>query len=92
MGDIQTGYRAYPLFLFEHLSCFTHRYGFEVEIVVRTLWGGVAVQSVPIRVYYAPAGQRCSHFHKLRDNVRVSLLNTHLTLRGLCTLAAPGAG
>lgn len=81
--DIQTGFRAYPLFLFENLSCFMRGYGFEVEVVVRALWGGVPVSSVPIRVYYAPAEERQSHFHKLYDNVRLSLLNTHLTLRAL---------
>jgi len=79
--DIQTGFRAYPLLLFERLSHLTRRYGFEVEVVVRALWGGVPVRSLPIRVYYAPPGERHSHFHKLYDNVRLSLLNTHLTLR-----------
>ncbi len=79
--DIQTGFRAYPLFLFENLSCIMRGYGFEVEVVVRALWGGVPVCSVPIRVYYAPADERHSHFHKLYDNARLSLLNTHLTLR-----------
>jgi uncharacterized protein (DUF2062 family) len=79
--DIQTGFRAYPLLLFERLRCWTRRYGFEVEVVVRALWAGIAVRSVPIRVYYAPPAQRQSHFHKFYDNLRLSLLNTHLTLR-----------
>jgi len=81
--DIQSGFRAYPLRLFERLHCLTRRYGFEVEMVVRTLWAGARVVPVNVRVFYPPAGQRCSHFHKVRDNVRVSLLNTHLTLRAL---------
>jgi uncharacterized protein (DUF2062 family) len=81
--DIQTGFRAYPLVLFDGLPTLTRRYGFEVEIVVRALWGGMSVRSIPIRVYYAPVGERCSHFHKFYDNLRVTLLNTHLTVRGL---------
>lgn len=83
VGDIQSGYRAYPLALFKQLPFLSRRYGLEVEIVVRALWGGAEVHAIPVRVFYAPAGQRCSHFHKLYDNLRVSLLNTHLTFRAL---------
>ncbi|MCP4450378.1 MAG: DUF2062 domain-containing protein [Planctomycetes bacterium] len=79
--DIQSGFRAYPVFLFEQLKCLGQRYDLEVEIVVRTLWAGVSVTHVPVRVYYPPKKQRISHYHKLRDNLRLSLLNTHLTIR-----------
>jgi uncharacterized protein (DUF2062 family) len=81
--DIQSGFRAYPVALLERLPCRAQRYAFEVEVVVRALWGGVEVREVGVRVYYPPAAQRCSHFHRLHDNVRVSLLNTFLTLRAV---------
>ena len=81
--DIQSGFRVYPVSLLERLPCRSQRYALEVEVVVRALWGGVEVHEVPVRVYYPPAEQRCSHFHKLHDNVRVSVLNTLLTLRAL---------
>ena len=81
--DIQSGFRAYPLAMFEHLSCWSQRYAFEVEVVVRALWGGVKVHEVGVQVHYPKPGQRNSHFHKVRDNARVSLLNTHLTIRAL---------
>jgi uncharacterized protein (DUF2062 family) len=81
--DIQSGFRAYPLAVLERLSCRSRRYAFEVEAVVRALWGGVKVHEVGVRVHYPEARQRSSHFHKLHDNVRLILLNTHLTLRAL---------
>jgi uncharacterized protein (DUF2062 family) len=81
--DIQSGFRAYPVWLFERLSCRSQRYTFEVEVVVRALWGGVKVHEIPVRVHYPQREQHESHFHKLHDNVRLTLLNTHLTLRAL---------
>ncbi|MCL5279314.1 MAG: DUF2062 domain-containing protein [Planctomycetes bacterium] len=81
--DIQSGFRAYPVVLFEALPCLARRYAFEVEVVVRALWGGVPVHEVPVHIHYSPADRRGSHFHRVWDNLRLTLLNTHLTLRSL---------
>jgi uncharacterized protein (DUF2062 family) len=81
--DVQSGFRVYPVALLEALPCLTRRYAFEVEVVVRALWGGVSVQEVPVHVHYSPAECRSSHFHKLWDNLRLTALNTHLTMRSL---------
>jgi len=81
--DIQSGFRAYPLFVLEHLPCRSKGYGFEVEVVVRALWGGLGVRAVDVRVHYAQPRYRNSQFHKIRDNLRLALLNTHLTLRAM---------
>ncbi|MDI6448624.1 DUF2062 domain-containing protein [Anaerobaca lacustris] len=81
--DIQSGFRAYPLSAFKRLRCRAQAYAFEVEIVVRALWGGVKVHEVPIHVHYPKPGQRVSHFHKFYDNARLALLNTHLTIRAI---------
>lgn len=81
--DIQSGFRAYPIAALERLSCRARRYAFEVEVVVRGIWAGLKVHQVHIRVHYPKPQQRSSHFHKLYDNVRLTLLNTHLTLRAL---------
>jgi len=81
--DIQSGYRAYPLAVIEHLSCRSRRYAFEVEVVVRALWGGVKVHEVGIQVHYPKPEHRSSHFHKLWDNLRLVVLNTRLTVRSL---------
>ena len=81
--DIQSGYRAYPVELLRELRTFTRRYAFEVEIVVRALWAGRPVRGVPIRVFYPSKAERVSHFGALRDNVALSVLNTHLTIRSI---------
>lgn len=81
--DIQSGFRAYPVALIEHLPCWSGRYAFEVEVVVRALWGGVQVHEVSVRVHYAKAEHRNSHFHKFSDNLRLTALNTHLTVRSV---------
>jgi len=83
LKDSQSGFRAYPLFLFEKLTFWTRRYNFEVEILVRSAWAGVELRDVDISVYYPPGDERVSHFRGFMDNWRLTLLNTHLTLRSI---------
>ncbi len=83
VGDIQSGFRAYPVEVLREIPTFTRRYAFEVEIVVRALWAGRTVRTVPVRVHYPPGGERISHFKGLRENLVLSLLNTHLTIRSI---------
>ena len=85
-GDVQSGFRLYPLRLLELVHCTESRYGFETEILVRSSWAGFEVTNVPIRVHYPPRTERVSHFHPLLDNVRISLLNTRLTIRAIMPL------
>jgi len=81
--DSQSGFRAYPLLLFQHLRFWTRRYNFEVEVLVRSAWAGLQLRDVDISVYYPSGGERISHFRGFMDNWRLTLLNTHLTLRSL---------
>ena len=81
--DTQSGFRAYPVALFEHLKFTETRYAFEVEVLVRSAWAGLDLLDVPIRVHYPPAQQRISHFRAFMDNARISWLNTRLTLRSM---------
>jgi len=83
LKDSQSGFRAYPLFLFEKLNFWTRRYNFEVEILVRSAWAGVELRDVDISVYYPPGDERVSHFRGFMDNWRLTMLNTHLTLRSV---------
>ena len=85
-GDVQSGFRLYPLRLLELVRCTESRYGFETEILVRASWAGFDVANVPISVHYPPKGERVSHFHPLVDNIRISLLNTRLTIRAIMPL------
>jgi glycosyltransferase involved in cell wall biosynthesis len=82
--DVQTGYRLYPLDKVKEIKhFFTRKYEFEVEILVRLAWRDVKVISVPVKVYYAPKGERVSHFRKFRDFTRVSIVNTVLVFMAL---------
>lgn len=81
--DSQSGFRLYPLFHLQNWKFWTKRYDFEIEVLIRMLWKGAGIHEVDIEVYYPPEDQRVSHFNKLWDNVRISLLNTVLVVVSL---------
>jgi uncharacterized protein (DUF2062 family) len=83
VGDSQSGFRAYPVAVLDNLKLTEKRYSFEVEVLVKASWSGVAIRDIPVAVYYPPKKERVSHFCKLMDNARLSLLNTKLTIRSM---------
>ena len=76
--DTQSGYRMYPLILLKDINFITFKYEFEIEVLVRAAWKGIAIESVPVAVYYAPKEIRVSHFRPFKDFSRISVLNTVL--------------
>ena len=78
LPDTQSGFRLYPVKKINKKNYFTRKYEFEIEVLVRAAWDGVPVISVPIKVFYAPAVERVSHFRPFRDFGRISVLNTVL--------------
>ena len=50
LGDVQSGYRAYPVQVLDHLTFTDQRYSFEVEVLVKASWAGVPLHDVPIQV------------------------------------------
>lgn len=78
--DTQSGFRLYPLLLLKDMRFYTVKYEFEIEVLVRAAWKGVGIDDVPVTVYYAPAGERISHFRPFKDFTRVSILNTVLVI------------
>ncbi len=83
LGDTQSGFRAYPLVVLEGLNLGESHYSFEVEVLVKAAWAGVPLVDVDIYVYYPPAGERVSHFRGFMDNLRLTQLNTRLTMRSV---------
>lgn len=83
LDDTQSGMRLYPVRELLRLKLGRSRYDFEIEVLVKLLWGGVPAESVDIAVHYPPAGERISHFDKFKDNVRLSLLHAALVTRRL---------
>lgn len=80
LRDTQNGFRLYPLTAMGWIRPVCRRYEAELELLVRAAWRGIPVCPVPVRVYYAPEGERVSHFRPGLDFLRISLLNTLLTL------------
>lgn len=76
--DTQSGYRAYPVALVSQLPLHSQKYDFEIEVLVRAAWAGLELKSVPVRVWYPPAGERVSSFDKVKDNVRLSRMHMRL--------------
>ena len=83
LKDSQSGFRAYPLFIFQQLDFWTRRYNFEIEVLVRSAWAGVELRDIDIAVHYPSANERVSHFRGFMDNWRLTILNTHLTMRSV---------
>ena len=83
LPDTQSGYRLYPVAFLLSRRFFTRRYTFEIEVLVRGAWAGLELVPVPVSVYYAPGGERVSHFRKFRDNLRLTGLHSVLVLRAL---------
>ncbi len=78
LPDTQSGYRLYPVSRLKSMHFFTRRFEFEIEVIVRAAWSGIPVIPVPVLVYYAPPGERVSHFRPFADFTRISILNTIL--------------
>jgi glycosyltransferase involved in cell wall biosynthesis len=80
LPDTQSGFRLYPVARLQSLIFITSRFEFEIEVIVCAAWKGIPVIPVPVSVYYAPAGERVSHFRPFADFTRISILNTFLVL------------
>jgi len=83
LGDAQSGFRAYPLFVLENLNLREKRFSFEIEVLVKAAWAGIELMDVPVSVYYPHKDKRVSHFNKFSDNLQLTILNTHLTMRSV---------
>lgn len=78
LPDTQCGFRVYPLKEIAKRHIFSSRYEAELEMLVRLCWADVEIQTAPIKVYYAPDGERVTHFRPFADFSRISVMNTVL--------------
>ncbi len=78
LPDTQTGFRLYPIKLYDGLKFKTYKFEFEIEVLVRSAWRGVHLDSVPVQIVYFTGDERVSHFRPFTDFSRISLLNTVL--------------
>ena len=70
MADTQSGFRVYPLALFDEVAPRGGRFVFETAILVEALARGRAVREVPIRS--VPYAARPSRFHPVRDGFAIA--------------------
>ena len=82
IADPLFGFRVYPLAPLVaafHSTRDARRYDFDPEVAVRLIWAGTPVQNLPATCrYLTPAEGGISHFHYLRDNLRMIWLHTRL--------------
>ncbi len=82
VADPLFGFRVYPLApLVAALNSTTgaRRYDFDPEVAVRLVWAGCPVINIPATCrYLAKSEGGISHFHYLRDNLRMIWLHTRL--------------
>ena len=81
LSDTQSGFRLYPVKSILELNLTTKKFDWEIEVLVRSSWSGIKIREAPVSVTYTPAGGRISHFHKLWDNLRLTVIHSLL-----CTL------
>lgn len=83
LGDTLFGFRVYPtlplLQIFQQTRGGARRYDFDPEAAVRLYWNGVRPIKHPAEVRYLPPDDGgISHFHYLRDNLRMIALHLRL--------------
>lgn len=77
--DSMCGFRVYPLDAVVRIANSVrlgNRMDFDPEILVRLLWDGVQIVSLPTKVVYPVGGQ--SHFRLWHDNCLISWMHTRL--------------
>jgi glycosyltransferase involved in cell wall biosynthesis len=85
IDDPLFGFRVYPLApLVRALNAtrFARRYDFDPEVAVRMVWAGTPTLNIPATCrYIAKTDGGISHFHYLRDNLRMIWLHTRLLVQ-----------
>jgi glycosyltransferase involved in cell wall biosynthesis len=68
--DSLSGYRIYPVSILD-LPIKTHRFDWEMEVLVRHADAGYVIKEVDIECYYPKAEERVSHFKKFSDTLAI---------------------
>jgi hypothetical protein len=71
VADTQSGFRVYPVALFDEARLRGGRFVFETEVLVEALRRGWQVHEVPIRVI--PRATRASRFHPVTDGAAIAV-------------------
>ena len=80
LGDTQSGFRIYPTSILD-LHTKNRRFDFEIEVLVLHAYKGGNIIDVDVACFYPPHEERISHFDKIKDNTRLSLLHSKLVMQ-----------
>ncbi len=82
--DPMCGFRVYPLAAALAAPRTGDRMDFDIEIAVRMAWMGVPIVNLPTEVRYLGREEGgVSHFHMLRDNLRIAWMHSRLSMTAL---------
>ena len=81
LPDTQSGFRVYPLRETLALGVRARHFAFETEVLIRAARAGMPLHSVPVQVFYAPPGERVSHYRPVVDTVRIIFVVLGLIFR-----------
>jgi glycosyltransferase involved in cell wall biosynthesis len=88
IDDPMCGFRVYPVApACEVARRCGQRMDFDIEVAVRLVWEGLPVVNLPTNVHYPEGG--VSHFHLVRDNVRISWMHSRLVVLSWLRLLTP---
>lgn len=75
LQDSQSGFRLYPIKAMENIKFMksTKKFEFEIEVIVKSYWAGIAIVHVPIDILY-DMKERVSHFRPFMDIARMVVL------------------
>ncbi len=77
LGDTQSGFRMYPVSILD-LNIKNKRFDFEIEVLALHAYRKGQIIDIEVECYYPPEDERISHFDKIKDNIRLSLLHSKL--------------
>lgn len=84
IGDSLFGFRVYPvgpLLAIMRRNRWMRRFDFDPEAAVRLSWRGIPAINLPVPVrYLSPEEGGVSHFHYVRDNVRLTWMHARLVV------------
>ncbi len=83
IDDIESTFRLYPVKELLAQSLNRSHCGFEIETIVKLVWSGIEVYSVPVTAGNTPENEEISRLMKIRDSLSLALLHSQLVLRRL---------
>jgi hypothetical protein len=82
--DPMCGFRVYPLAAALATPAHRRPHGLRHRVAVRMAWMGVPIVNLPTKVRYLGREEGgVSHFHLLRDNLRIGWMHTRLAMTAL---------